>query len=200
LSLAQNIANRVKISVAAATLSWTMGATSAFAQESTGMPQLKPEVFEPQIIWLAISFVFLYLVMAKKALPQVAKTLDERETRIATDLDEAESHRLESVELEAAYEKTLAEAKAKAGGNLAVAREELKQGLEARKVIVNSEISAKINAAEAEVNQAKNEALDDLENMAVDVCRSIVSKLTGETVDKKTAKKAVKAKLNAAMN
>ena len=164
------------------------------------MPQLDPNVFSPQIIWLVISFAILYLVMAKKALPQVAKTLGERETRIATDLDEAESHRLESVELEAAYEKTLAEAKAEAGGNLAVAREELKQGLDARKTKVNSDISARIETAEAEVNKAKDEAMGDLENMAVEACRTIVSKLTGDDVDEKTARKAVKAKLSAALN
>lgn len=164
------------------------------------MPQLDPNIFSPQIIWLFITFIALYFVMSKKALPQVAKTLGERETRIATDLDEAERHRLESVELEAAYEKTLAEAKAEAGGNLAAAREELKQGLEAKRLKVSKEISAEIDAAEAEVNKAKQEAMADLENMAADACRTIVNKLTGVDIDQKTAVKAVKAKLSAALN
>jgi len=164
------------------------------------MPQLDPSIFSPQIIWLFITFAILYFVMTKKALPQVAKTLDERETRIATDLDEAESHRLESVELEVAYEKTLAEAKAEAGGNLATAREELKRDLEARRAKVNSELATRIEQAEAEVSKAKNEAMDDLETMAVDVCRTIVHKLTGENVNETAVRKAVKVKLNAELN
>lgn len=164
------------------------------------MPQLDPSIFSPQIIWLAISFVILYLVMSKKALPQVTKTLGQRENRIATDLDEAESHRLASIELEAAYEKTLAEAKAEAGGNLATAREELKLGLEAQKNAANKKITAKIDEAEAEINKAKEAALGDLEKMATDACQSIINKLTGEKIDKKTASKAVNDKLKLVIN
>ena len=200
MSLAQTIMHHAKKTALFLGTAVAISPLSVLAEESTGMPQLKPEVFSPQIIWLAVAFVILYLVMSKKALPQVAKALGEREDRLAADLDEAEEHRLTSIELEAAYEKTLAEAKAEAGGNLATAREELKQGLEVQKTAVDKKISTKIEAAEAEIKKAKDEAMGDLEKVAVEACQTIVAKLTGEAVAKATAAKAVKTKLKAVLN
>ena len=37
----------------------------------SGMPQLNTEYFASQIFWLVISFIILYIVMAKYALPKI---------------------------------------------------------------------------------------------------------------------------------
>ena len=36
---------------------------------SGGLPQLNPDFFSPQLIWLGISFITLYYLMSKVALP-----------------------------------------------------------------------------------------------------------------------------------
>jgi len=72
------------------------------------MPQLELHDFAPQLIWLVISFVTLYLIMARVALPRIANVLEERRDRIASDLDKAEQLKRKTDEAIAAYEESLA--------------------------------------------------------------------------------------------
>ena len=51
----------------------------------TGFPPFNPDSFSSQLIWLAISFGILYLLMSRVALPKIATVLEERHDRIADD-------------------------------------------------------------------------------------------------------------------
>ena len=75
------------------------------------MPQLDLSVFSPQIIWLAITFLILWLMMAKIALPRIGLILEERERKIGDNLEMAKNfHKAANTELEA-YEKAISEAR-----------------------------------------------------------------------------------------
>jgi len=53
-------------------------------------PPFQPENYASQLVWLGLTFVLLYVVMAKVALPRIAGILEDRRDRIAADLDMAE--------------------------------------------------------------------------------------------------------------
>ena len=78
------------------------------------MPQLNVHDFAPQLVWLAITFVVLYLIMSKLAIPAISDTLEKRQAKIQGDLDAAEKASEQTRALVAAYEKRLADAREEA--------------------------------------------------------------------------------------
>ena len=88
------------------------------------MPQFDPAVWVPQLIWLVITFMALYLLMSRVALPRVSEVLEEREVRINESLRKAERLRLNAEDAIASYEKTIADVRAKAAEEVRTAREE----------------------------------------------------------------------------
>lgn len=164
------------------------------------MPQLDPSVFSPQLIWLAITFAVLYLIMARSALPKVADVLDERDNRIADDLRISGELKDQSKELEAEYEKTHAEAKAEANRILAAAREKMQGTIDARRHDAEDKLLGEVHAAEDKIAAAKADAMGDLEDMAVEACGAIVARLTGKSITKSGLRAAVKGEIKAALS
>src|SRR5664280_3931430 len=77
-------------------------------------PPFQSQTFASQLVWLVIAFVLLYALMAKWALPRVGAIIESRQKRIANDIAEAGQLKLQSDEAVAAYEKALADARARA--------------------------------------------------------------------------------------
>ena len=53
-------------------------------------PPLDPGTFAPQLIWLALTFGLLYLILKRVVLPRVGEVIEERGDRIKRDLAQAE--------------------------------------------------------------------------------------------------------------
>ncbi len=163
------------------------------------MPQLDPSVFSSQLIWLAITFAVLYLIMARSALPKVADVLDERDNKIADDLQISEELKDQSKTLEAEYEKAHAEARAEANRILGAAREKMQAEIDTKRRAAEAKLLDEVHAAEARIAAAKNSAMDDLEDMAVEACGAIVARLTGRSIGESGVRDAVKGEIRAAM-
>ncbi len=157
------------------------------------MPQLNPLDWGPQIIWLAITFGILYLLMVKVALPRIGGVIDARAAHIAKDLAAADKLRRETEEAIAAYEQALAEAKQKAHAIIDAGRTKLKEEVAAERAKLDRELGKKSAEAEARINQAKTSAMKDVSAVAADVAADIVRQLIGANPPKAEIEKAVAA-------
>ena len=84
------------------------------AEEEGTFPPFDPTFFASQLLWLAITFTALYLLMSRVIIPRIGGILEDRRDRIARDLDQAERLKQQSEEAVASYERALAEARSRA--------------------------------------------------------------------------------------
>lgn len=143
------------------------------------MPQLNIVDFSPQIIWLVISFIALYLVMWKIALPRIGDVLQERQERITDDREKAEGLRNEADEAIQAYEAALAEARAQAHVTAQATREELGAKADLERGQVEVKLAAQLAEADQRIAAARTEALDHIRSVARDTAGSITARLIG---------------------
>lgn len=157
------------------------------------MPQLDFSTFAPQLVWLAISFMALYFLMARVALPRISTVLEERRDRIANDLDEAHRLKFETEEVILTYEAELAEARSKAHGIASQTREQLNTELAAEQAKVDSEIDSRMEAADKKINAMKEKAMAEVAEAAQDTADTIIRILVGGRPTKQEIAAAVTA-------
>ena len=150
-------------------------------EEHTGVfPPFDPATFGSQLLWLAIAFGALYLLMSRVALPRIGEILEIRRDRIEGDLAEADRLRIKTDQAIADYEAALAEARKKAHGIAEETRSDLKAETEKSRAAVEADLGARIAAAEQSIQATKAEALTNVDEIAAQTAVSVVTALTGK--------------------
>lgn len=155
------------------------------------MPQLDLAGFPSQIIWLVITFVILWLLMAKIALPRVGLVLEERQKKIDENLDLAENLRDEARGALDAYEKSIADARDNARGSVTEAVRQMSDSAQARHAEKSEELAAEIKEAEARIDAAKQQAISGIQEAAATVASSAAEKLIGASLPSDAVRQAV---------
>lgn len=149
---------------------------------STAFPPFDKSTFGPQLIWLALTFGFLYVVLARSLLPRLGAVIERRADGIRKDLAEAERLKNETESSLKAYEQALATAKNNAAGIAKAQRESLAAETDRERAAVDAQMAAKVADAEKRIAQSKQTALSAVTTVASDTVGEIVAKLTGQTV------------------
>ena len=148
------------------------------------MPQLDFSTFLPQIFWLFISLSFLYIVLSRYALPRVSDVIEERKDIIAQDIDSAKKF---SSETDLAIEELnmkLSEAKINSQSLMNNSLQEIKESNEEKKAILLKEINDDIVAAEAKIQEKKEESLSEISSVSEDIAIEILENLSIGEIDK----------------
>jgi F-type H+-transporting ATPase subunit b len=143
------------------------------------MPQLDPASYASQLFWLALTFIPLFILIWKVALPRVSGVIEARRQRIAADLDKAAALRDQAAKLLAEYEKTLDDAREKARAELRRAAEEMAAAAAERHAGLGAKLAAEVAGAERRIGAAKEAALANIRAVAGEVAAAATERLIG---------------------
>ena len=171
------------------------GSTEVPAIAQHEFPPFDTQTFPSQVLWLAITFVALYLLMSKIALPRIGSILEERQQRISGDLAQAQRLKDESDAAVAAYEKALAEARARAQSLVSDSRQQQAAEAEGRRKELEAALNARIVQAEKAVANVKSAAMANVRGIATDAAAAIVERLIGSAQANREAVSAAVAEV-----
>ena len=157
----------------------------------SSFPPFDTSTFPSQLLWFAVAFGFLYWFMAKRALPQIGKVIEERRARIARDLDDATAMQQKADAAAAAHEKMLTEARAHAQALAQAARDHAAAETDAKRKAADNELSAKIAEAEKQIAATRAQAMSNVAEIARETAGAIVERLGGRPADPAAVKAAV---------
>jgi F-type H+-transporting ATPase subunit b len=156
-----------------------------------GFPPFDSATFASQLLWLAITFVALYLLMSRLALPRVGGIIAARRERIESDLGEAARLKEESEAALASYEQALVEARANAQTLAAQTRDRLMAEADASRKALEENLNRKLAEAEASIAATKNAAMANVRGIAAEAAAAIVERLLGAAPAEKAVVDAV---------
>jgi F-type H+-transporting ATPase subunit b len=177
-------------------LAWLTAAVAAVpetVEKKSGLPQLNPHDMMPQLIWLALVFVVLYLVLSRLTLPRIESVIEERQNRIQRDLDEAERLKGDTEKAIAAYEQSLAEARGNANALARETRDKLATEVDQERAKVEADLATKQAEAEARISAMKNEAMSNVDAIASETAGEVVRKLINVDVSADDVRAALQA-------
>lgn len=144
-----------------------------------------------QVVWMALIFGGLYMLLARWALPQVADVVDARAQRIAADLDTARAAKAQSdaaiAEITEAGRRANAEAQAAIGAPIAQAKSEALEQSRA----ADERLAGQLEDAERRIAEARASAMGALRQVAQETASAVVTRLTGQPANDDVVEKAV---------
>src|SRR3954470_18189715 len=147
-----------------------------------GKPQFPPfnkETFASQLVWFAIFFIALYVIISRFAIPRIGGIVEARRERIEGDLAEANRLKEQSDAALRAYEKSLADARDRAHTLANQTRDKLNAEAEQARKVLEAELNAKLGEAEKTIATTKSAAMANVRGIAVDTAAAIVQRLIG---------------------
>ena len=161
-----------------------------FAAEA-GMPQLDPKYWASQAFWLILVFTILYISIAKFYLPKIKNNLDNRESRIKNDLDDASKFKeLSELKLKE-YEKILENAKKEVIKIHVDSKNALDKEIKRKKEIIEREIEKEILKAQKDISELKKNSILSIQKISENIASDVIESISGDKLNQSSIKAAV---------
>ncbi len=141
------------------------------------MPQLDPSSFASQLFWLTVTFVALYLILARFVLPRIHAVLENRKSRLDSDLGTAARLKEEAESAKTGYEESLKQAKSQSISLIAAAQQEIAQESQKQSSALDKELAKKMADADTAIASSRKAALDHLIPITSELTVAIVESL-----------------------
>lgn len=159
------------------------------------MPQLDFQnvLTVSQVVWMALIFGALYMLLSQYALPQVASVLESRDARITADLDSARLAKAGADSAAAEVQAATRRASTEAQAAIATAVADAKAQAAEQARIANEQLDSQLSEAEGRIAAARTQAMAALREVASDTASVVVARLTGRPADATSVNAAVGA-------
>ena len=154
-------------------------AVAAQASAAKPFPPLNKADFASQLVWLALTFGFLYFVLSKYLLPRIGEVIEERAVRIKRDLAEAERLTNETKSALENYEKALSDARGRASVLGKENQTRLAAEADKERAAAEAQNGRLLADAERRIAETKSKALANVNAIAGETAAAIFAKLTG---------------------
>jgi F-type H+-transporting ATPase subunit b len=145
------------------------------------VPQFDFSTALPQILWLVLTFVLLYLSVSVM-LPKLARVVAERQERIAADLGAAEAARRAAEEASSGGSGALEDARAEALRITGAARTRAADDMAQRLSALDAQLAEREDEALQALDARRREALSSLDAAAVELTVALVDRVAGVPV------------------
>ena len=169
------------------------------AARAEGMPQLDfaNPLTTSQVVWGAIIFAVLYVLLARIGLPKVGEVIEQRARHIASDLETAQTSKAQADAAAQHVAEATARARAEAQAAINAALDVAKQEAAGRIAALNERLETQLREAEAQINAARSAALRALREVATETAATVIGRLTGAPPDQGRLDGAIGAALAA---
>lgn len=158
-----------------------------------GLPQLDFSTWPTQIFWLVVSFALAYVLMKRLVTPRIASVLEERHSRLESDMQMARQATDDAENLRQSFEKTISDARSEASEKTRESLAAAQADADKKNNAAAKKIAARVEKAEARISEARDEALKELGDVATQSAIDAAATLAGIKITKTDAKKAVAA-------
>lgn len=158
--------------------------TQAQSAESGGMPQLNPEFWVSQIVWLVITFGALYIVLSKVILPKISDNLEIRRSQILENIEIAEKQREESEQKVKEFEKIILNSKIEAKNIFNEARQKVLSDIDKKRNELENSLEQEIVSAEEEIKALNTSSIENIKQIATETSSNLIKQLIGEEISR----------------
>ena len=161
-----------------------------FAAEA-GMPQLDPKYWASQAFWLVLVFTLLYLVISKFFIPKIKSSLDDRENKIKSDIDEANNLKELSEKKQKEYNLVLENTKKEVQKILSENKNRLNIEIQNKKKIIEKEIEEETQKAQMEIKNLKKSSINNISKISEEIAQKIIEEISGDKLNESSIKAAI---------
>ena len=156
-----------------------------------GMPQLDPTYWASQAFWLILVFTILYISISKFYLPKIKNNLDNRDSKIKEDLENANKFKEQSETKLKEYNLILEVAKKEVSKIHLESKNALDKDLQLKKEVVEKEIEKEIINAQKEISDLKKNSIASIKSVSENIVSTIIENITGDKLNENSIKATV---------
>lgn len=142
------------------------------------MPQLDPTYFISQLFWLLVTFTAMYVVLARISLPRIREVLQDRQTRVSSDIERAEQLHNEANAAKDDYLTRLAEARKTSSQLTSSASDEINTESLKRHLQLDKRLDQQTKEAESRIVDMKEQIKERLADESDALAEHIFNKVT----------------------